>query len=93
MNKTIIAVVITAAICIGGTLLLHKPSMHKPTDETVMMAKFKLKEYNDYSRTITKSMNVLAFDSSRVHRKVAVDSFVIMMNWMSNVIDSIYTNR
>lgn len=91
MNKNVaLAVVFGLLLGATGMFLFYKPSFKKPTDDTVMTAKFTLKEYNDYSHTINRSMNTLALDSSRVHRKNAIDSFVIVTNWMSGVIDSIY---
>lgn len=92
-STTIIAVLITAAICIGGTLILHKPSFHAPKDETVMTAKFTFAEQKAFFGQIQKSILVLGGDTSRINRKIAYDSAIIKLNWLNGVIDSIYTNK
>ena len=95
MKTIIITAIIALSLGIGGTLLLHKPSIKKPTDETIMTAKFTFKDQQKFFWQIQKNAYMLAnAKDTAIHQKqAAMDSIAMATSWLGNNIDSIYTNR
>lgn len=95
MNKIIITAIVALALGIGGTLFFHHPTIKKPTDETIMTARFTFKDQQKFFWQIQKNAVALAnAKDTAVHQKqAAMDSLIMATSWLGNNIDSIYTNR